>query len=338
MRDATIYDIASELEISAATVSRAIANNPRISLKTKKLVNEKARELGYRPNKIASNLRSGRGNTIGVILPQIQRHFFASVIHGMEVVLNAHGYNLVICQSNEGLNQEKKAIETLINNRVDGILISNSKETYGNDHLKLINKSGIPFVQFDRIVDDLNSSNVVNDNFSGAYEMVSHLIDQGYSRIAHLSGPQNLKLYRDRLDGYACALEAAHIPFDQSLILEAITIDTAEVVAGGIMQSDNPPDAFFAASDLSALGALNYLKCKGYNVPQEVGVAGFGNEPLTEMITPSLTTLEQFGVDMGKSTSKLLLNSIEGNKQSLSVSTLIKPKLIIRESTNRSRT
>lgn len=335
MKEPTIYHIADELDISASTVSRAIADNPRISSRTKELVKAKAKELGYRQNRIASSLRNGKGTTIGVVVPQIQRHFFSGVIHGIEVVLNAHGYNLIICQSNEKACHEEKAIQTLIDNRVDGMLISASKETSTHDNIKQVCDLGVPVVQFDRIVDELLSNSVANDNYAGAYKLVTHLVEQGYCRIAHLSGPQNISLYRMRLEGYKKALDEAGLEFSHDLIREAITTDVGMSAASSLMEQSNPPDAFFAASDHSAVGALNYLKCKGYKIPEDIGVAGFGNEPLTEMITPSLTTMEQFAVDMGKKSAMLLLDRINGIDQVITTSTLINPKLVVRESTRR---
>ncbi|MEP4669792.1 MAG: LacI family DNA-binding transcriptional regulator [Cyclobacteriaceae bacterium] len=335
MKEPTIYHIANQLDISASTVSRAIADNPRISTKTKERVIAKAKELGYRQNRIASSLRSGRGTTIGVVVPQIQRYFFSSVIHGIEVVLNGNGFNLIICQSNEDACQEEQAIKTLMDNRVDGILISCSKQTTNHDHIRQVTDLGVPVVQFDRVMDEMLTSSVINDNYSGAYKLVTHLIEQGYSRIAHLAGPQNLSLYRLRLEGYKKALDEAGIECSQELIRDAITIEAGTSVAADLMKQTNPPDAFFAASDLSALGALNYLKAECYEIPGEVGVAGFGNEPLTEMITPSLTTMEQFGVDMGKKSAMLLLDSINGVDQIITTSTLINPRLVVRESTKR---
>jgi LacI family transcriptional regulator len=332
-RHATIHDIARELNINASTVSRALNNHPRISEATKKLVLDTATKLNYKPNSIASNLRRGTGNTLGIIIPIINRYFFSNIIHGIESISHASGFNILICQSDENLEKEISSIKTLVNNRVDGILISISAETRNANHFEPAVKSGIPIVQFDRVIENFNSSKVLNDDFTGAYNTVSHLIEQGYSKILHFSGPQFIKMYEKRFLGYKKALEDNDIPFNKDLVFESvITRETGNDVMRSVLSSKLKVDALFAASDLSALGALLVLKERGISVPHQFGVTGYVNEPFTEFIEPSLTTTEQFGVEIGRTAAQVIVEEINSEQSNPPMIIIIKPKLIIRNS------
>jgi LacI family transcriptional regulator len=333
-RHVTIHDIARELNINASTVSRALNNHPRISDATKKLVLDIAAKLHYKPNSIASNLRKGTGNTIGVIIPVINRYFFANIIHGIESITHASGYNILICPSDENIEKETASIKTLVNNRVDGILISISAETHNAEHFESAVKSGIPIVQFDRAIENFNSNKILNDDFKGAYNSVTHLIDQGYSNIIHFSGPQYIKLYEMRLLGYKKALEDHGITYNNKLVFESvISRDRGNEVMRSIIDSGLKSDALFASSDLSALGALLVLKEKGISVPHQFGVAGYVNEPFTEFIEPSLTTTEQFGVEMGRKAAEVLVEEINSDYNHPPKTIIINPRLIVRNST-----
>jgi LacI family transcriptional regulator len=333
-RQTTIHDIARELNINASTVSRALNDHPRISDATKKIVLEKASELNYKPNSIASNLRKGTGNTLGIIIPVINRYFFANIIHGIESITHASGFNILICQSDENIEKEINSIKTLVNNRVAGILISISAETRNANHFEPAVKSGIPIVQFDRAIENFDSSKILNDDFTGAYNTVSHLIQKGYSNIVHFSGPQYLQLYEKRFSGYKKALEDNNIPFNKDLVYEGvISREKGKEVMDKILYSRLKVDALFAASDFSALGALLLLKEREISVPGEFGVAGYVNEPFTEFIEPSLTTTEQYGVETGIKAAQVIVEEINSGNNLVPRTIIINPKLIIRNST-----
>jgi LacI family transcriptional regulator len=333
-RHITIHDIARELNINASTVSRALNDHPRISDATKRLVLDTATRLNYKPNSLASNLRKGAGNTLGIIIPVINRYFFANIIHGIESITNAAGFNLIICQSDENIEKEISSIQTLVKNRVDGILISISAETRNANHFDPAVKTGIPIVQFDRAIESFNSSKILNDDFTGAYQSVTHLIKQGYSNIVHFSGPLYIQLYEKRFLGYKQALEDNHIPFNKNLVFESvINREKGHELMKLILASDLKADALFAASDLSALGALLLLKEKGVAVPQQFGVAGYVNEPFTEFIEPSLTTTEQYGVEIGRTAAQVIVEEINSNNKLAARTIIINPRLIIRNST-----
>lgn len=336
--EVTITDIANELNTTPATVSRALNNHPSISEKRKKKVLETAARLKYKRNKIASSLRSGKSHLIGVIIPSAEINFFGSVVHGIESVANSNGYNVLLYQSNERRDYEEKGLETFLSARVDGILASIAKDTIDYSHFKEIKLRGIPIIFFDRSNDDLGIDSVVIDDYKGAFLATQHLIDQGYKRIAHISGSQHLKNFYDRLKGYMGALQSNKIEIDPSLIVNGnISIESGKQGTRHLLSLSNPPDAIFATEDFTALGVISQLKEQGIKIPSEFGVIGFANELFGQHITPSLSTVDQQTIKMGKSAIELLMGLIEkkeltGQRQQKVV---LEPLLIFRESTSR---
>ena len=218
----TIHDIAKELELTASTVSRALNDHPKISVDTKNLVRKKAKELNYTANTLAASLRTGKAKTIGLIVPRINRFFISNTISGIESVTNKAGYNIIICQSEENFHKEEQNITTMINSRVDGIMMAISFETESSKHIEKALKNGIPIVMFDRIREDVCVSKVLNDNEQASYIAVNHLIEQGYRRIVHFAGPQHINIYQERLAGYKKALIDNGIAVDEDLIFENV--------------------------------------------------------------------------------------------------------------------
>ena len=308
----TISDIARELNTTAATVSRALNNHPKISDETKRQVREVAERLNYKRNRIATSLRSGKSHVIGVIIPSAEINFFGSVVHGIESMANLHGYNVLIYQTNESWEHEVKGVETFLSSHVDGIVASIAKETHQYSHFTDIKKRGIPLVLFDRANDDLNIPSVVINDFKGAYMATEHLIQQGYRRIAHISGPQHLKIFNDRLKGYLGALQSYQIKVDHDLIYPGnVSIQSGKKAVDHFLQLENPPDAFFSVEDFTALGVVKELKDRGREIPGEFGVIGFANELFGEHITPGLSTIDQQTVLMGREAFKLLRDLID---------------------------
>jgi LacI family transcriptional regulator len=333
----TIQDIAQKLSITASTVSRAMNDHPKISKKTKALVWNTARELNYQPNTIASNLRKGKGNTVGMIVPRINRHFFSNVITGVESVLNPAGYNLIICQSEENYLKEVENVKTLISNRVSGILISLSIETHNTRHLQKIINNHIPLVMFDRVSNKLNISQVVNDDEAGAYELVKHLLEQGYKDIMWMGGPRTSSIYQNRYNGYKRALEECNIAVEKMPCFEGNpTLAAALEHMRGFLKRLKCPDAIFCTSDYMALGTIQSLRERGLHVPKDVAVAGYSNEPFAELISPKLTTVEQFSEEIGRATARLLLDQLlSESDEPVPRKIIIKPKLIVRETTQK---
>lgn len=308
----TIADIARELNLTGATVSRALNNRKGTSEDTRKLVQDAAERMNYRRDRIAYSLRSGRTNIIGVIIPSAEINFFGSVVHGIESMANQHGYSVLIYQSNEQPEYEKKGIETFLSSRVDGILASIAKETTEFSHYLEIKERGVPLVFFDRANDSLNIPSVVIDDYKGAYVATEHLIRQGYKRIAHIAGQQHLKIFKDRLDGYKAALTAYGITVEDELVYFGnVSIEAGRQAIQSLLSLPEPPDAVFAVEDFTALGAVKELKDKKIDIPEAFGVVGFANESFDEHITPSLSSIDQQTVQMGKEAFKLLLELIE---------------------------
>jgi LacI family transcriptional regulator len=336
----TIADIARELNTTPATVSRALSNHPGISDKTKKSVHETASQLNYKRNRVASSLRSGKTHLIGVIIPSAEINFFGSVVHGIESVANTQGYNVLLYQSNESREYEEKGLESFLSARVDGILVSIAKDTIDYSHLKEIKDRGIPIVFFDRANDDLGIDSVVIDDYKGAFMATEHLITKGYQRIAHISGPQHLKNFYDRLRGYMGALQANKIKADPSLIYHGnVSIQSGKEGVQHFWARPEPPDAIFATEDFTALGAISELKERKIKIPEEVGIIGFANELFGEHITPRLSTVDQQTIQMGKSALNLLVDLIEkkemtGQRQQKIV---LEPLLIGRDSTEKQK-
>jgi LacI family transcriptional regulator len=331
----TIHDIARELKISASTVSRALNDNPRISLKTKEKVKAIAASLGYQPNTLASNLRNKKSNTIGIVVPLINRYFFSSVISGVEDIASKAGYNVVISQSNDIAAKEIDIVQSMFSNRVDGLIISIAMHTKTFDHLKIFTKKNIPLVFFDRAVPEINTDKIVVDDFMGGFRVTQHLIDQGYHRIGHLAGTQNLMTYLDRKNGYIEALRKNNIPYDESLvIINTLTSDEGISAVQQLMNLPNPPDAIFCGNDTTALSSMIYLRDRGIRIPEDVGIVGFSNEPFSKVVSPSISTIAQPGFQMGQKAAKLLIRQIETKERTFQ--TIVLPtELIIRESSSR---
>ncbi|HKJ43093.1 MAG TPA: LacI family DNA-binding transcriptional regulator [Sunxiuqinia sp.] len=306
----TIKDIARILGISPSTVSRALKNHPDISEATKKAVNELAEKLKYEPNAVALSLKQSRSQTIGVIIPEIVHYFFSSVISGIEDVASSAGFTVIICQSNEKYEREVSNVKALLSHRVDGILVSISKESTNFDHLYSIQERNIPMVFFDRIVPEIKTDRVVIDDWKAAYKATKHLIDGGKKRIAHFAGPQNLVIGRERKDGYLQAMKDGGLTVDPEMIIVADSFEKAVKATHALLDLENPPDGLFAVNDLTAIGAMQTLKRSGVKVPDEIAVVGFSDGRFSGITEPSLTSVDQHGYEMGTIATELLLKRI----------------------------
>lgn len=329
-RHITIYDIARELGMSASTVSRALHDHPGISQETKDSVNSYAKEHGYQPNVNARSLKTGRGNAIGVVVPLINRNFFASAIDGIEEVAFKAGYGVVISQSKEEEARERKIMDVFSNGKVDGVIISVASGTETFDHIDEFARKGLPVVLFDRIVNIPNTGKVSIDDFQGSYNAVVTLLEQGCRKIFHLSGPLNVKIWADRYQGYLAALKAYKVEFNPDwLFVNSKSKESGEEAVRKMIAKNNLPDAIFSASDFSALGAMLELKRSGINVPNEVAIIGFANEPFSEFVDPSLSSVNQYSTEMGRIAANLLIEQINGHP---SKQVILQPELIIRDS------
>ena len=331
----TIKDIAKALNISASTVSRALKDHPDISRETKDAVNNLAIKLKYKPNAVALSLKNSRTNTIGVIIPEVVHYFFSTVISGIEDVAYDAGYNVMVCQSNERYAREIINAQALESNRVEGLLVSISKETQTLTHLQNLEEKGIPIVFFDRAPEDIEVDRVIIDDQQAAYNATRHLIDTGCRRIAHLAAPATLGIGFKRLEGYKQALKDHGIPFRDEWVIVADSFELAENAARNLMHLPTPPDAIFAVNDMTAVGAMKTLQRMSVDVPNRVAIIGFSAGFFSDITTPTLSSVDQHGYKMGVEAAKLLLERIEKPADGQYKTTYIPTDLVIRESTKR---
>lgn len=333
-KETTIYDLARKLNISIATVSRALKDDPVVSKKTKKKIFDMAEEMGYRSNHFARNLRNQRTDTIGVIVPRLNSYFMSTVIAGIESVANSEGYNLIISQSSESVQKEQANAKTFFNNRVDGLLVSLAYDTEDISHFDMFFKKNIPLIFFDRVADHENCTNVLIDNRKAAYEATRHLISLGHKRIVHITATPKRNVYIDRLQGYKQALADNNIKFRDDYVLIGNLSQEAGVSAAAVIKQMKPlPDAVFVANDNCAVGCMIALKQAGVRIPDDIAFVGFNNDPVSTVIEPNLTTINYPGNLMGEVAARNLINHLNGVSNLTSTNTiLLRSELIIRES------
>jgi LacI family transcriptional regulator len=329
----TIKDIARELKISPSTVSRALKNHPDISEETKRAVNELARKSNYQPNAVALSLKQRRSNTIGVIIPEIVHYFFSSVISGIEDVAYDAGFNVIICQSNERYDREVVNTRTLLANRVDGILVSISKETQNFDHFYKVRENEVPLVFYDRVVPGFEADQVIVDDFDAAYRATRHLIEGGRKKIVHFSGPKNLLISQNRRDGYLKAMIEAGIQVKKEWIVEADNFEKARIAIINLLEEKTEIDGLFAVNDLTAVGAMQTLQKRGFKIPDQIAIVGFSDGRLSGITDPALTSVDQHGYEMGTVATELLLKRILADKYDAPFETkILNANLIVRGS------
>lgn len=333
----TIKDIANVLNISAAAVSKALHNDSRISDKTKKAVRQIAKNLNYQPNHLASALRNGKSNLVGVIVPKTNSNFFSSVIENIEQVLNKEGYNIIITQSNESFKKECDNIDTLLFTQVDGIIASMANETVDLEYFEKIKANGIPLILFDRGENDLNVDYIGIDDYNSSHLIVEHLVNQGCKRIAHIGGYKRTRIYNNRIRGYVDALKKFNLPLDGELLIESnLTVEDGRAKMQQLLSLKNKPDAVYVAGDYAALGAQQVLLENNIKIPAEIALVGFGDEPFTAMLTPSISSINQHSDEIGKKAAEAFLIHVKNPSFQQSLNKIIlNAELIIRDSSNK---
>lgn len=336
-KEITIYDLAARLNLSTATISRALNDHPAISKATKKKIKDLAKELGYRSNTFASNLRSRRTNTIGVVVQRLNSNFVAQVLAGMEKVANGEGYNLIITQSQESAQKEITNLQTMFDSRVDGLLASLAYDTENIRHFQKFLNKNIPVVFFDRVFEHEQCLSVVIDNYKNGVDVTTHLIEQGCKRIVHITGNLKRNVYADRYQGYRDALKTHQVPFtDDLLIINDMTEQGGIDAAEHILQMKKMPDGIFASSDACAVYCLKSLKQAGIRIPQDIAVAGFNDDPISRVIEPNLTTVHYPGYTMGKVAANSLISHLKGISDIRTTNKiLLRSELIVRDSSLR---
>lgn len=331
-KDVTIYDIARELNISAATVSRSLTDHYGTSEITKGKVLEKARQMGYSYNNFASNLRRKQSKVIGVIVPRLNSHFIAEAIAGIEQVVRQAGYTLMVAQSLEDMKNEISQAAVMSNNRVAGLLASLSGNTNSIEHFAQLAAKGLPVVLFDRIQKSDKLSCVCISNFESAYNLTTHLVEKGYQRIMHVTANICSNVYAERYRGFRQSLADHDLVFEENLLIcNTLSEQDGQNVAQQVLDAALPPDAIFFANDNCAAHCMLALQSRGMQIPHDIAIAGFNNDPITRMVQPNLTTVDYNGYEIGTRSASVLLSAM-GSSVVRPENIVLKSGVIIRQS------
>jgi LacI family transcriptional regulator len=333
-KEVTIYDIAQKLDISTATVSRGLQDNPAINKNTRKKIQDAARELGYRHNSFASNLRKQKTNTIGVIVHELNSNFITSVLTGIEKVTTEAGYDLIIAHSSESFQKEAANALNLFHKRVDGLIASLAFDTKGLDHYKAYAEKGIPVIFFDRVEEQIESTKVIIDNYKCGYQATQHLLEQGCKRIVLVTASLKRNVYAQRHRGYVDALYDNNTGYNKDYVLIKDLSEQCGVEAAlEILKMDPLPDGAFITNDFSAAVCMKTLKEHGIRIPEDIAIVGFNNDAISKIVEPQLTTIEYPGIDMGEIAARNLINHLKGISSIKNTNTIVvRSELIIRKS------
>lgn len=333
-KEVTIYDIAQKLNLSSATVSRGLRDHSAINKNTRKKIQEAARELGYRHNTFASSLRKQKTNTIGVIVHELKSNFITAVLAGIEKVATEAGYDLIIAHSAESFEKEAANALNLFHKRVDGLIASLAFDTKGLDHYKHYEEKGIPVIFFDRVEEKSENAKVIIDNYKCGYQATKHLIDQGCKRIVLVTASLKRNVYAQRHKGYTDALFDNGISYDKDKVLIKDLSEQFGVEAAlQILKMKPLPDAAFITNDFTAAVCMQTLKEHGVNIPDDIAIVGFNNDPISKLIEPQLTTIDYPGNDMGEIAARNLINHLKGITDIRNTHTIVvRSELIIRKS------
>lgn len=330
-------DIAEALGVSVATVSRALKDSPRISAEKRNIIKRYAREHNFFPNFIAESLRKSRiqpMKIIGVIIPQFNHYYFSSVLSGIEEAASARGYRILVAQSNESYEREVSICQSFFENKVCGIIVSQAKDTTVYEHFQKLLDQGVPLVFYDRICTGVDCSRVVVDDYNGAFNAVTHLINTGCRRIAFYGATMKMEISKNRYNGYRDALLKAGLKIDENFIRECDNRQDAELITPELLSHEVVPDAFFAINDDTAIGILYSAKRMGYRIPEDISICGFTNGERAIACDPMLTTVEQRGFKVGSEAVEVLINQVEGIIPRDKVEKrVVKTRLVLRNTT-----
>ena len=333
----TMKDIARELGVSVATVSRALKDSPRISEERRQAIKQFAQEHNFYPNAIGEALRHARTTptkVIGVIVPEFTHYYFSSILTGIEETAMSRGYYIVVALSGEQYEREARICEQFLRSKVCGVIVSQAKDTRRYEHFQKLIDSHIPIVFYDRICTGLDTSRVVVDDYMGAFNAVTYLIDTGCRRIAFYGGPLQLEISKNRYNGYRDALLKRGLPVDEHLVRVCDNRQDAELMTPDLFDGDYYPDAFFAVNDDTAIGILYTVKRMGLRVPEDISICGFTNGQRAVACDPMLTTVEQRGKRVGEEAAEILIDKVEGQSPFEKVEKrVVRTRLVIRGTT-----
>lgn len=333
-KDITIYDIAQKLQLSSATISRGLQDNPAINKHTRKRIQDAAKELGYRHNNFASSLRKQKTNTIGIIVHELNSNFITSVLSGIEKITTEAGYDLIIAHSSESFKKEAANALNLFHKRVDGVIASLAFDTKGLDHYQAFAEKGIPVIFFDRVEEEIESTKVIIDNYKCGYQATQHLIEQGCKRIVLVTANLKRNVYAQRHKGYMDALFDNAIAYNKQWVLIKDLSEQCGVEAAlEIMQMKPMPDGIFITNDFSAAVCMKTLIEHGIKVPEQIAIVGFNNDAISKIVEPQMTTINYPGIEMGEIAARNLMNHLNGISDIKHTQTIVvRSELIIRKS------
>lgn len=336
-RKVTLKQIAKELDVSISTVSKSLKNSTEISEDTRLKVQAFAKLYNYKPNNIALSLKNKKTKTIGIIIPEIVHHFFATVISGIEHVANEKGYNVIVCLSDESFDKEVINLEMLANGSTDGFIMSLSKETQQKKdfhHLQEVINQGMPIVMFDRIANEILSDKVIIDDLLAAYQAVNFLIEEGCKKIALVTTVDYVSVGKLRTEGYIKALKDHNIVVDETLILKIEDIENCSDAIDELMKNEEI-DGVFAVNELFAVVAIKAALKKGIKIPDDLSIIAFTDGIISKFSTPTITTVSQNGVKMGRKAAEMLIERLETEEEEDERyrTEVIETNLILREST-----
>lgn len=333
----TIIDLAKYLGIAASTVSRALNGKSDISPFTRKAVMQAAIDLDYRPNLLAQSLNKGKTNTIGVVIPNVELPFFATALARMQQIAIETGYRIIVCHSSESEDIEKLNTETLIACRVDGLLISHSKETTSFEHINRVLAKDIPIVHFDRVCNEIDTPKVIHEDFKGSFDLVEHLILQGCRKIGAMLGPEKFYISQIRLEGYRAALQKYGIEIDErNIFYSEMNKNDGAKAFEYFINLPEPPDGIFAMLSRNAVEMMVEAKKRQIKIPEEMAFVGFGDETLCELFEPSLTVFNHFPTKVGEAAITLLIENINAKNSLIPSTKSILGELIVRNSSVKS--
>jgi DNA-binding LacI/PurR family transcriptional regulator len=332
----TIKEIAYQLGLSTSTVSRALRGLSQIKPETRAAVVRVAEELDYQPNMLAKSLAKSHTKTIGLIVPSLNYYFFSSVLQSIEETALQAGYSVMICQTGESYLREVSQIQNLLNSKVEGFIISLSRDTSQYEHIERLVHKKIPVVLFDRYIEGLEASKVIVDNQLAAFQATEHLIENGCKRLGFLAGPPNLLISNQRVEGFKAALQQHQLPFQKRYVLHSdFSQENTMMQTFNLMNLPDAPDGLLVMSDRIAFAAMHALKQRGLRIPADVAVVSFNNEPTCDYLTPSLTSISQPIQDMGREAVRLLLKQLDTDNL-LPETTILPTQLVVRGSSIRS--
>ena len=331
-----LKELAAELKLAPSTVSRALNDSYEISEETKKKVISMAEKLNYQPNQFARSLRENKSKTIAVIIPERINNFFAQVMDGIEEIAQAHGYHLLIYNTHEDVDREKKIVNLLLNGRADAVVMSVSSQTSDVSHLEKLYKQGLPLIFFDRICPAIPTTKFITNDYQIAYDGTKHLIQQGCKKIAFLMLSKELSITKERYRGYSMAIKEAGLEEEPTFSLNCSHCDEENISQiKDMLWSENRPDGILATVEKLAIATYHAVKRTKIRIPEDLKIISFSNTTMAGLLSPSLTTITQPAITIGQECAKLLIGKLTKPKHYELIDQVITlpSKIIIRSST-----